>query len=187
MRMGLAPRDWETAPDLSPFALSRPSDRGAVSWPGVSFAVDGGQVTICEYTAVRQVERRDPENYRSEDRLYRQTVLLFEAEYLRAPASYLRPAGIGDKIKQLFHQTAIDFPHHPDFAQAYLLRGNGESQIRQFFTDQKLSVLARHRGWYVEGNGQRLICYRLGELVAGAKAHQFVQEALAIARGLSQL
>lgn len=196
MRMGLMPRDQGTAPDLAPFALSRLGDRGAVSWPGVSFAVDGGQVTICEYIAVRQVERRDLENYRSEDRFYRQnrsedrfyrqTVLLFKAEYLRAPAFYLRPAGIGDKIKQLFHQTAIDFPHHPDFAQAYLLRGNDESQIRQFFTDQKLNMLTRYRGWYVEGNGQRLICYRLGELAAGATAHQFVQEALAIARGLSQ-
>lgn len=187
MHMGFVPRDRAAAPDLAPFALSRIGDRGAVSWPGVSFAVDGGQATICEYTAVRQVEQRDPDDYRSEDRFYRQTVLLFEAEYLRAPAFYVRPEGIGDKIKQLFLQTDIDFPHHPDFSQAYLLRGNDEYQVRQFFTDQKLNVLAHHRGWYVEGNGQRLICYRIGELAAGAKAQQFVQEALAIARGLSQL
>lgn len=34
MRMGLAPRDQGTAPDLAPFALSRLGNRGAVSWPG---------------------------------------------------------------------------------------------------------------------------------------------------------
>ncbi|WP_322489491.1 hypothetical protein [Chloroflexus sp.] len=66
------------------------------------------------------------------------------------------------------------------------MQGNDEYQIRQFFTDQKLNMLARQRAWYVEGYGQRLICYRVGELAAGAKAQQFVPEVLAIARGLSQ-
>ncbi|WP_298405930.1 hypothetical protein [uncultured Chloroflexus sp.] len=47
-------------------------------------------------------------------------------------------------------------------------------------------MLAHHRGWYIEGNGQRLICYQVGELDAGANVQRFAQEALAIARGLSQ-
>ncbi|WP_299757540.1 hypothetical protein [uncultured Chloroflexus sp.] len=102
MHMGFVLRDREVAPDLSQFALSWIGDRGAVSWPRVSFVVDGGQATTCEYTAVPHVEWRDPEIYRSTDRFYRQTVLLFEAEHLRSPAFFLRPEGICNQIKQLF-------------------------------------------------------------------------------------
>jgi hypothetical protein len=91
---------------------------------------------------------------------HRRTVLLFETERLRLPLFTLRPQGLFHKFAAALGYGDIDFETHPVFSDTYLLRGSGESEIRDLFSEEALSYYERHRNLCTEGAGQHLVVYR---------------------------
>lgn len=107
-----------------------------------------------------------------------QTVVLFETERLRLPVFVLRPEGLFHKLAGAFGYQDIDFETHPVFSETYLLRGDDESRIRAFFTDEMLGYYTRHANLCTEGAGQRLIFYRGGRRVEPQGMEGFLEQGL---------
>ncbi len=176
-QMGYVVTDVHVDVDLEPFAISRLGDRGVIDWRGLRFQVDDALVTVFDYMAYSWAGRGKNRRMSKADM---QTVLLFESERLDLPAFSLRPETLGAKIRNALGQQDIDFDQHPDFSSAYVLQGPDESQVRAWFTDEKLDFFARTRGLCVEGLGQKLLCYRQKKVVSAKKFNEFLQEGLAV-------
>ena len=90
-----------------------------------------------------------------------QTVIRLVSDKLAAvPAFVLRPESLMDKVAAAFGQKDIDFPEHPTFSKKYLLRGQDEAAIRNFFTPGIVAFFEQERGWNVEVQGDQLFAYR---------------------------
>jgi hypothetical protein len=55
----------------------------------------------------------------------------------------------------------VAMPAHQPFDDQYLLRGQDEGALRQVFSDRVLTFFGQNPGWMVEGDGKRLLLYRL--------------------------
>lgn len=182
-QMGYVVTDVHVDVDLEPFAISRLGDRGVIDWRGFRFQVDDALVTVFDYMVYSWAGRRGKQTMTKSDI---QTVLLFESERLNLPVFALRPETLGAKIRNALGQQDIDFDQHPDFSSAYVLQGPDESQIRAFFTKEKLDFFAHTRGLAVEGFGQKLLFYRPKKVISAKKFDGFLKEGLAVLRLLTE-
>ncbi len=105
-----------------------------------------------------------------------QTVAAFEYEKLSLPVFVLRPENLFDKIGSVFGKKDIDFEAAPIFSKKYLLRGDDEPSIRMIFNEWALQYYEQHPGLSTEGDGRKLIYYRISKPVAPAKIEAFLQE-----------
>ncbi len=106
----------------------------------------------------------------------RQTAVLFHSNELSLPDFELRP-------RRFFGVSTgfdIDFDSCPDFSKSYFLRGNDESAIRHVFSTRVLDYFERHKGLFVEGRSERLLCYISGALVEPDEIKRFIDEGRAL-------
>lgn len=96
---------------------------------------------------------------------HRQTVSCFKSSRVGFPEFQLCPRTIDSRILSVSGHQDINFDSHPDFSEAYVLRGSDEAAIRKLFSSSLLDHLVRSRGLSVEGSANRLIVYRAGTLV----------------------
>lgn len=181
-QMGYVVTDVQVDVDLEPFPISRLGDRGVIDWRGFRFQVDDTLVTVFDYMVYSWAGRRGQQTMTKSDV---QTVLLFESERLNLPAFALRPETLAAKIRNALGQQDIDFDQHPDFSSAYVLQGPDESQIRAFFTKEKLDFFAHTRGLAVEGLGQKLLFYRPKKVISAKEFDRFLKEGLSVLRLLT--
>ena len=66
--------------------------------------------------------------------------------------------------ERIFHRIAglagfqdIDIYGHEDFSHRFLLRGNDEVAIRNFFTDRLILFFESHPYYHVESNGEAIL------------------------------
>lgn len=182
-QMGYVVTDVQVDVDLEPFAISRLGDRGVIDWRGFRFQVDDALVTVFDYMVYSWAGRRGQQTMTKSDI---QTVLLFESERLNLPAFALRPETLGANIRNALGQQDIDFDQHPGFSSAYVLQGPDESQIRAFFTKEKLDFFAHTRGLAVEGFGQKLLFYRPKKVISAKEFDRFLKEGLSVLRLLTE-
>ncbi len=91
---------------------------------------------------------------------YNQTVLSIECSNLKSPHFQLKPENAFHKIGQVFGYQDIDFELYPTFSKTYLLRGNDEMKIREFFTPKAIKFFELNQGIYIEAQGNILIFYK---------------------------
>ncbi len=92
-------------------------------------------------------------------RCYRQTVVAFESDALTLPVFSMRPEGVLHKLGSALGMKDIDFEQHSDFSSNFVLTGDDEQSVRQFFDEQLLDLLARHKGICVESAPGRFIFF----------------------------
>jgi hypothetical protein len=90
---------------------------------------------------------------------HRRSVTLMESPELRVPAFSLRPESVFDKLGAVLGLQDIDFDSHPVFSKNYLLKGEDEAQIREFFNDALLVILEQKEKICMEAVPGRMICY----------------------------
>jgi hypothetical protein len=128
--------------------------------------------------AVTLFEYRYRTNSGKHTRTHHQTVLLFETQRLQLPLFTLRPEGMFHRIAKKFGYQDISFGDHPVFSEHYLLRGPQEAQIRELFTEEVLNYYSRHDDLCTEGDGQRLVFYRQGQMVEPGWLEGFLEQGL---------
>jgi len=128
--------------------------------------------------AVTLFEYRYRTNSGKHTRTHHQTVLLFETQRLQLPLFNLRPEGMFHRIAKRFGYQDISFGDHPVFSESYLLRGHEEAQIRELFTEEVLNYYSRHDDLCTEGDGQRLVFYRRGQMVEPGWLEGFLEQGL---------
>lgn len=87
------------------------------------------------------------------------TVAAMEQSSFNFPAFSARPEGLMDRMGSALGFQDIDFDHHPEFSKAFVLKGENEVAIRNFFDTTILDVFVSKKDAYVEA-GRGLITLR---------------------------
>lgn len=96
-------------------------------------------------------------------RTHAQTVVALESSAIQAPVFSMRQQNAFlDKIGKFFGGQDIDFETHPKFSEMFVLQGDNEVAVRNFFTDDLLSFFETKVGHSVEGAPGRMILYKNG-------------------------
>lgn len=88
------------------------------------------------------------------------TCITFESENLALPRFCLQPEHFFHKFLTVFGYQDIDFPECPQFSNEFLLRGENEASIREFFTADLIELLDQYRGISIEAAGRRVVMLR---------------------------
>ena len=87
---------------------------------------------------------------------HRFTMAAMETPTLRLPQFTTRPEGFLDGIGSVIGLQDIDFDEHPEFSDAFVLKGENETAIRNFFDTRILDLFANHKGVHVDAHGSML-------------------------------
>ena len=79
-----------------------------------------------------------------------QTVVAFEHESLSLPKFTLSTEGLLNKIGAAIGFQDIDFDEHSEFSKSFVLKGEDEPAIRNFFDRDKLEFFAQRKKSYIE-------------------------------------
>ncbi len=66
---------------------------------------------------------------------------------------------IFDRVMALTGFKDIDFDMYPDFSKRFLITGKEESEIRAFFTDERIRFFENRQIYHIESNGDSLILF----------------------------
>jgi carbonic anhydrase len=113
---------------------------------------------------------------------FNQTVAYFEPRNLNLPSFSLRPERTFHKIISAFGYQDIDFGNRPDFSSKYLLRGQDEQAIRNYFSDALLGFYEMNQGVSTDGGGNQLFIFRQDYRAPPHEAQSFVNWALQLQR-----
>ena len=111
---------------------------------------------------------------------WRQTVMLFQSSLLQLPAFALRPENLFHKIGAAFGYQDIDFDSHPTFSKQYLLRGAEEEAVRNTFSDDLLAYYEQRKDLSTEGDGDKLLFYRISKRVSPKVIRSFMEQGFAL-------
>lgn len=111
-----------------------------------------------------------------------QTVACFQSPQLDLPPFEVRPQSMLHGLGKLFGFQDIDFATHPQFSQAFLVRGAREQAIRQLFHAPLLSFLETQTPIAIEGRGHQLLVYRADKRVSPEQIRSFLGETFAVYR-----
>jgi len=113
---------------------------------------------------------------------FRQTVFMAMSKETGMPGFRMQPESIFHKIGSFLGLQDIDFEHFPGFSKSYMLRGEDEDLIRDYFTDDILHYFSHEKDWHLEALNFYFIMYRDRKLCAeddfenffkkGAKVHE---------------
>ena len=88
---------------------------------------------------------------------------------------------IFDRVMAFTGYKDIDFEMYPDFSKKFLLKGNNESEIRAFFTDEVIRFFENHQIYHLESNGEALIIFDKIKLARTDETLAFIDYANALA------
>jgi len=66
---------------------------------------------------------------------------------------------IFDRVMAFTGYKDIDFEMYPNFSKKFLLKGENESEIRSFFTDEIIHFFENHQIYHLESNGESLVIF----------------------------
>ena len=113
---------------------------------------------------------------------FNQSIAYFEPRNLNLPLFSLRPECTFHKIISAFGYQDIDFGNRPGFSSEYLLRGQDEQAIRNYFNDALLGFYEMNQGVSTDGGGNQLFIFRQNYRTPPHEAQSFVNWALQLQR-----
>ena len=81
---------------------------------------------------------------------------------------------IFDRVIAFTGYKDIDFELYPDFSKKFLLKGNNESEIRSFFTDEIIRFFENHQIYHLESNGEALLIFNKIKLARTDETLEFI-------------
>lgn len=97
-------------------------------------------------------------------RATRQTVFAASSDRLNMPACMMYPRSLFSMIGSMLGKKEIDLSSNKAFSKTYVVQGDDEETIRALFSDVIIRYFEKKPGLSLEGNGNRLICYRSDRL-----------------------
>lgn len=107
------------------------------------------------------------------------TVLSMESDALSLPHFALHPEGFLQRVGAAIGMQDIDFEDHPEFSNSFMLKGENEQSVRNFFDAEVLKFLAERKGICVESAPGAFIYFR-GARRKPEQVHEFMNEAFTI-------
>ncbi len=116
---------------------------------------------------------------------YNQTLVIFQSPRLQTPRFRLKPEGWLSKVGELFGGQDIDFDDSPEFSQKYVLAGDDEEAIRQFFNMERLHLLTRFARLCLESQPGSLLFWYDRRRTAPDDFKSFLDDAFSVFAALS--
>jgi hypothetical protein len=107
------------------------------------------------------------------------TVLHLSDLEVQIPDFSLEPEGLWSRVSEVVGGKDIDFDGFPEFSQKYYLRGDPESDIRNFFGGDIIRFFEQHPEMHVECHKNRLLIYKTRDLLTVSEiefAEHFAEE-----------
>ena len=111
---------------------------------------------------------------------HHQTVVGMEFDNLAIPSFTLRPESVFDWFGSMLGFQDIDFVEHPQFSQMFVLKGENEEAIRDFFDVPLLDFFASHPGIAFECMPGKFIFFRGGKRAKVEQLREFLEEGYAV-------
>jgi hypothetical protein len=93
---------------------------------------------------------------------HRQTVTVVVSSKLKLPKFTMRPENFFDKVGGMLGFEDIDFAHHPQFSERFVLQGPEPEAIRGVFSKPVLDFFSERPDVFVEAIPGSLMIYRKG-------------------------
>lgn len=90
-----------------------------------------------------------------------------------------------DRVMAFTGYKDIDFKMYPDFSKKFLLMGNNEAQIQEFFTDKIIRFFENHQIYHLESNGEALIIFNKIKLARTDETIAFIEYGHALSKVLA--
>ena len=111
---------------------------------------------------------------------HHQTVVGMEFDNLDIPAFMLRPENLFDWFGSMFGVQDIDFDEHPEFSKMFVLKGDDEQAVREFFDVPLLDFFAQHAGIAFECAPGKFIYFRSGKKAKVEDLKKLLEEGYAV-------
>ncbi len=79
-----------------------------------------------------------------------------------------------DRVMAFTGYKDIDFEMYPNFSNKFLLMGNHESDIRNFFTEEIIHFFEDQPSYHIESNGEALIIFNKIKLARTDETMAFI-------------
>lgn len=106
-------------------------------------------------------------------RRFRQTVKLYDSKLLGLPEFKLSPEGFFSILAEWFGRRDIDFSEDIQFSDSFLLSGEFEPVIRQYFTNDVRQLCLQNHQFYMDGVNYYLSIHIRDEILRGADLKAF--------------
>jgi hypothetical protein len=84
---------------------------------------------------------------------------------IQIPDFALEPESFGTKLSEFVAGKDIDFVEYPVFSKRYYLRGEPESGVREFFSENLVRFLENREEIHIECHRNRLLFYKKLDLL----------------------
>jgi hypothetical protein len=111
---------------------------------------------------------------------YKQTVLSIDVEQKNVPDFELVPVHFMHKIGRKLGFKDVKLPSHSEFSDQFLLTGDNEESVQQFFSSDIVEMLKNKQDISMEFKSNRLLIYRSSVLCKPGMVSQFLEEGRAI-------
>ena len=75
------------------------------------------------------------------------------------PKFTLEQEGFFDRIKSYAGFDDIDFDNYPNFSEQFLLKGEDENSIREYFKPELIELIENNPNYHIENNGAMVLIY----------------------------
>ena len=126
----------------------------------VKTKTDNVKMTFFQYSYVVSSGGGYVGSSRSSRTTFTHAVVAFEHDSMSLPKFTLRPEGIFDRLGEAIGWEGsrdIDFDQHPEFSKSFVLNGDNEPTMRNFFDREKLDFFAQRKEACIEAMGSLLI------------------------------
>lgn len=86
-----------------------------------------------------------------------------------------------DRVRAYSGYKDIDFEMYPEFSNKFLISGNNESEIRDFFTNDIISFFDNNQIYHLESNGEAIIIFDKIKLARTDETVSFIEYAKKLA------
>lgn len=107
---------------------------------------------------------------------HHQTIVAMESDQLEIPSFSLRPENFFDWFGSMMGFQDIDFEEHAEFSKMFVLQGEDEQAIRDFFDIPLLDFFAQHPGIGFECKPGKFIYFRGGKTAKVDSLKEFLAE-----------
>lgn len=109
-----------------------------------------------------------------------QTVVAMEAPDLQIPSFTLRPESLFDWFGSVLGLQDIDFDDHPEFSNAFVLKSENETAVRNFFDRELLDFFAERKGITFEGGPGKFIYFKGGKTTKPEEMRSYLEEGYSV-------
>lgn len=117
---------------------------------------------------------------------YVQTVVAMESDSLTLPSFTMRPEHLFDRVGSALGFQDIDFADHPQFSKQFVLKGEDEAAIREFFDAPLLDFFAARSGIHFECAPGMFIYFVARQKQKVANLRKFLEDGYSVYQAFSE-